>query len=91
MLTLGLTQENMGHFENQDFGETIRYLEELDDSYYGAIPSLHQLAAIYGDLSEDRFYSERDLYLKYQRRYIQDHELKLPDMNDERFCCSRLF
>lgn len=91
VLTLGLTQDNVDFFENLDFAETVSYLEDLDDSYYRAIPSLNELAALYGDAQEGRFYSERDLYLKYQRRYIREHNLNIPDMNNECSCFSRRF
>ena len=46
---------------------------------------------MYGDVQEVKFYSERDLFLKYQRRYIREYGLELPDMNDERGCFSRRF
>ena len=91
VLTVGLTPENVDFFENLDFSDTIAYLEKLDDAYYDAIPTLPELAEMYGDVGEDRFYSERDLFLKFQRRYIREHQLNLPDMNDERFCFSRRF
>ena len=91
VLTVGLTSENVEFFENLDFAETIRYLEMLDDEYYTIIPSLAELAAKYGDPNGDRFYSERDLYLKYQRRYITENGVVLCDMNDERGCFSRRF
>ena len=91
VLTVGLTPENVDFFENLDFSETITHLEQLDDAYYAVIPSLPQLASMYGDAEEDRFYSERDLFLKFQRRYIREHRLNLPDMNDERGCFSRRF
>lgn len=91
VLTVGLTRENVDFFEHMDFADTIAYLEKLDDEYYSAIPNLPELAKIYGDAGEDRFYSERDLFLKYQRRYVREHQLKLYDMNDERFCFSRRF
>ena len=91
VLTVGLTPENVEFFENLDFAETIRYLEKLDEDYYSAIPTLGELAAKYGDLDGECFYSERDLYMKYQRCYIAEKGLTLPDMNDERFCFSRRF
>lgn len=90
-LGISLTPETMDFFENQDFGDTISYLEQLDDAYYSAIPPLTQLAALYGDPEGDCFYSERDLFLNYQRRWIADRGLKLHDMNDERQCFSRRF
>lgn len=91
VLTLNLNPENVDWFEKQKFSETIRYLEKLDDDYYAAIPDLATLAKRYGDPDGACFYSERDLYLKYQRRYIREHGLTVQDMNDEQFCFSRRF
>ena len=90
-LTVGLTPENVEFFEKQGFAETISFLEKLDEDYYGAIPALPELATIYGDPTEEKFYSERDLYLKYQRRYTAEHHMTLYDINDERQCFSRRF
>lgn len=91
VLTVGLTLENVDFFEKLDFSNTIAYLEKLDDDYYAAFPPLSELAAMYGDREGECFYSERDLYLTYQRRYIVEHNLKITDMNDERGCFSRRF
>lgn len=91
VLTVGLTPENVEFFENMDFADTIAYLEKLDEDYYSAIPALSELAEMYGNPGEERFYSERDLYLKFQRRYIRDQKLNLHDMNDELGCFSRRF
>lgn len=91
VLTVGLTPKTVDFFEKLEFAQTIAYLEKLDDDYYAAIPDLATMAGRYGDPAGDRFYSERDLYLTYQRRYIREHGLTLPDMNDERFCFSRRF
>lgn len=91
VLTVTLTPENVDFFESLPFGETIAYLEKLDDDYYAAIPGVEELAKLYGDPNGDRYYSARDLYLNYQRRYIEDHKLKVYDMNNERQCFSRRF
>lgn len=91
VLTVTLTPDNVGFFEGQSFADTIAYLEKLDDDYYAAIPTVGELAKIYGNLNGDRYYSARDLYLSYQRRYIEDHKLKVYDMNNERQCFSRRF
>ena len=91
VLTVTLTPENVDFFEGLSFEDTIEYLEKLDDDYYSSIPTVDELAAIYGDPSGKRFYSARDLYLHYQHRYIADHSLEIYDMNDERHCFSRRF
>ena len=91
VLTVTLTPDNVGFFEGQSFADTIAYLEKLDDNYYAAIPTVGELAKIYGNLNGDRYYSARDLYLHYQRRYIADHKLEVYDINDERQCFSRRF
>lgn len=90
-LGISLTPQNVDFFENMDFADTISYLERLDDTYYAAIPTLSELANLYGDPAGECFYSERDLFLNYQRRYIAEHGLKLHDVNDERQCFSRRF
>jgi hypothetical protein len=91
VLTLNLTGENAAYFESMPFAEVISYLEKLDDAYYAAVPDLPALAAMYGDKNGVCFYSERDLYLTYQRRYIREHGLSVTDMNNECGCFSRRF
>ena len=91
VLTLNLTGENAAYFESMPFAEVISYLEKLDDAYYASVPDLPTLAAMYGDKNGVCFYSERDLYLTYQRRYIREHGLSVTDMNNECGCFSRRF
>lgn len=91
VLTVTLTPENVDFFERMSFEETIAYLEKLDDDYYTAIPTVEELAIIYGDPGGDRYYSARDLYLHYQLRYIADNGIEIYDINDERQCFSRRF
>lgn len=91
VLAISLTPENIEMFEQMAFDDTISYLEKMDDDYYSSIPSLEELVEIYGDAENTEYYSQRDLYLKYQRRYIQEHGLKLHDVNDERQCFSRRY
>ena len=86
-----LRPENVELFEGLSFEETIAYLEKLDDDYYAAIPTVEELAKIYGNPNGDCYYSARDLYLNYQRRYIADHNIEIYDINDERQCFSRRF
>lgn len=91
VLTVTLTPENVEFFDGLGFAETIAYLEKLDDDYYAAIPTAEELAKRYGDPNGDRFYSVRDLYLTYQRRYIAENNIHIYDINDERQCFSRRF
>lgn len=91
VLTLMLTEENIVRYEKMEPAEVIRELEEMDDSYYRVMPSLPKLAARYGDQNGDKLYSERDLYLSYQRRYMADEKLDIYDVNDERQNFSRRF
>lgn len=91
VLTVTLTQENVEFFEKLEFGDTIEWLEKLDDEYYAAIPSFSGLAARYGDPYGEKYYSARDLYLCYQRRYIEENGLEIYDVNDESHCFSRRF
>ena len=91
VLTVTLRPENIDLFEGQTFEETIAYLEKLDDDYYATIPMVEELAKIYGDPDGERYYSARDLYLNYQRRYIADNRIEIYDLNDERQCFSRRF
>lgn len=91
VLTATLRPENMDFFEGQTFEETIAYLEKLDDDYYSTIPTVEEMAKVYGDPDGDRYYSARDLYLNYQRRYIADNRIEIYDINDERQCFSRRF
>ena len=91
VLTVTLTPENVDFFEGLSFEETIIYLEKLDDDYYAAIPTVEELAIIYGNSNSNRYYSARDLFLRYQRCYIADHKLDIYDINDERQCFSRRY
>lgn len=91
VLTVTLTPENVDFFEGLSFEEAIVYLEKLDDDYYSSIPTVEELAEIYGNPNDNHYYSARDLYLSYQRRYIADHKLDIYDINDERLCFSRRF
>ena len=89
VLTVTLTPDNISFFENQSFDETIAYLEALDDEYYKIIPNFESLIKQYGNLNGNRMYSARDLYMTYQRRYIEDRHISIYDSHDERQCFVR--
>jgi len=89
VLTLTLTNENIDRYERLGFDKIIAELEAMDDAYYRTVPSFTQLLHTYADRSNQKLYSARDLYLRYQRRYIAEHALTLYDVNDERQNFSR--
>lgn len=91
MVALTLTPENIEQFEQMPFDETIVFLEKLDDEYYRIVPHVETLIEMYGDTDSDLFYSARDLYLNYQRRYIEEQHIEVYDINDERQCFSRRY
>ncbi len=94
VLVLSLTPDNIDRIEAMSYEDVIAWLKQLDDDYYRVMPSLEELIRLYGDPTGDAFYSERDLYLHYQRRYLADHAQDLADLydiNDERQCFSRRF
>lgn len=91
VITLMLTRENIAWYEKMPPEEAIGEIEELDDAYYRVIPSAEVLAEKYGDPQGDKLYSERDLYLCWQRRYIAEKHLDIYDINDERQHFARRF
>lgn len=82
-LVLSLTGENIERMENTPFDKIIEELESLDDDYYSKIPPIEQLARLVGDEKSEKLYRFRDLYLKWQKDYINKNSLKIYDMNDE--------
>lgn len=90
-LTLSLTPENIGCFEELPFDQTIQYLEALDDAYYDTLPPLPELLMMYGDPESDALYSFRDLCLHCVRRFFQEHPAPVYDITDERNCFSRRY
>lgn len=91
MLLLSLTPENIARLEAQPFDETVAEMEALDEAYYNALPFPEELAALYGDPQNDRWYGQRDLLYHYQRRYIGEKGLRLYDVTDERQTGSRRY
>ena len=84
-------EENLEEFCAMDYPAAIRYVEELDEAYYGAIPDFRTLCAMYGDPAGTRFYGKRDLFRHYARRYIRERNLEVYDVTDERYCGSRRY
>ena len=91
MLLLSLTPENIAEWERTPFAETLRQLEELDETYYAAFPAPTELIRTYGDPQSDRFYSQRDLLAAYRNRFAAAQGLSLYDVTNERQSGSRRY
>ncbi len=90
-LLLSLTPNNIGKLESLGFEAVIAQLEALDDAYYQALPSFPEMLARCGNPEGKAYYSKRDLFQHYQKRYIQEHGLRLYDVTDERQSGSRRY
>ncbi|MGN1001438.1 MAG: hypothetical protein ACI4PC_01585 [Oscillospiraceae bacterium] len=83
-LTLALTPENIGRLEAMDPADILRELEETDEAYYAALPPIGELAARYGRPENRQVFRYRDLVLQWQKRFLSENPLSVPDMSDER-------
>lgn len=87
-LIISLRKDNIALLESMSCDEMVAYVEGLDDAYYQTIPSIHELAHLYGDPANTRLYRPRDLFWKWQKRYIKQNHIDIYDVTDERFCCT---
>ena len=85
-LVISLLPDNIDLFERMTCAEIIAYVEALDDAYYASLPSINELAKLYGDPTNTRYYRVRDLAWKWQKRYREEHGITLYDVTDERLC-----
>jgi len=85
-VVITLRKDNIEQFEQMSCDEVIRYIEDLDDAYYRAIPPINQLSNLYGDSNNTKLYRLRDLFWMWQKRYIRENHLSLYDVTDERLC-----
>lgn len=90
-LTLSLTKENIESLEKMKFEDIVASIEAIDEAYYSRIPDFSTLAKLYGDQNGTKFYSFRDLYYTYKRKYIDDNHIDIYDIYDERQSFSRRF
>lgn len=90
-LIISLTPDNLEKFERMGFAQVIRHVEKLDENYYASLPSFADLCRQYGNPDGTQFYSKRDLFRHYQKRYIKERGLVLYDVTDERYCGSRRY
>ena len=83
-LTLSLTPENIGRYEDISALGMIKELETLDNAFYAAVPPAAELAGLYGDPAGDKLFRYRDLVLFWTRKYVRENHIALHDMTDER-------
>ena len=81
-----LRKDNIELLEKMSCDEIVNYIENLDDEYYNTIPTINELAQLYGDSTNTKLYRFRDLFWKWQKRYIEDNNIKIYNVTDERFC-----
>lgn len=97
--------DGMKRRERRELDELMAALAEhgvrrLNDTFHGERDCHDRFAARPGELSllldsaaaaVGRFYSQRELYRRYQKQYIAAHRLSLYDVTDERQCGSRRY
>ncbi len=87
VLSLSLLSTNIDELENQSFEKTYQSLEKLDEDFYSNFPSLKELLNMYKGVDDDSLYSKKGVYAYLRRRYIEDNNLDIQDI-DERFSYS---
>lgn len=85
ILTLSLLPSNIDFLEQQLFEDTLKSLEKQDEDYYDKIPDFQSLLERYTLPEDKHLYSKKDIYMLYQKRYIQDAHINVLDVTDERF------
>ncbi len=70
-------EDSIKALESADCGEIVSGMRAQNESFLRSIPCMAELAAVYGDASNDRYYRLRDLEWKWTDRYLQDH----PEVN----------
>jgi hypothetical protein len=88
---LALKQDTLRYIDGKSCDEIMDYLIDLDEKYYAALPGINDLSKIYGDVSNNRLYRERDLRWKWGKKYIRDNRIIIHDVTDERSCGSLRF
>ena len=82
-LTLVLRPDNYEKYSRMSAAEILEELEEMDDRYLKEIPSVQDLAGMYGDPQNQQLFRIRDLVLAWQQRYIAETGNRIYDMHDE--------
>ena len=82
-LTLVLKPDNIEKYNRMSAAEILAELEEMDDRYLQEMPSVQELARMYGDPQNQQLFRIRDLTLAWQQRFIADTGNRINDMHDE--------
>ena len=85
ILTLSLLPSNIDLLEKQAFEDTLKDLEKLDEAYHDKIPDFQGLLKRYADPEDRRLYSKKDLSLIYSKRFMDEENIVVTDVTDERF------
>lgn len=85
-ITITLRNDNIEMFENMSCDEIVSYVENLDDEYYKVLPTINELAKMYGDKECEKLYRLRDLFWMWQKRYIKENNIEIYNVTDERLC-----
>ena len=85
-IIITLRNDNIDMFEKMSCDEIVAHVEKYDDEYYNIIPSIQELAKMYGDKTNTKLYRLRDLFWMWQKYYIAEHHLNIYNVTDERLC-----
>ena len=82
-LTLVLRPDNIEKYSRMNAAEILNELETMDDRFLKEMPSVQELARMYGDPENQQLFRSRDLALAWQQRYIAETGNRIYDMHDE--------
>lgn len=82
-LTLVLKPDNIEKYSGMSATEILDELEAMDDRYLKEMPSIQELARMYGNPQNQQLFRIRDLALAWQQRYIAETGNRIYDMHDE--------
>jgi hypothetical protein len=80
---LGFYGGELAKFDPARDPERLKELEEMDDRYLNEMPSVRELARMYGNPENQQLFRIRDLALIWQQRYISENGNRIYDMHDE--------
>lgn len=70
---VSIWEENLEELETADCDAIIARLRCADDAFHAHMPPLRELAALFGERSNQKIYALRDLEWKWQDLYLDQH------------------